>query len=97
MRVRRPWTSEEDKLLSHHAEINSKPRFSVLTLKVNLTLAVKIGNDKLWNKVALSLPGRTNKDCRKRWMKLGAHLKKGSWTKEEDQLLQNAVDEVGCK
>ncbi|KFY15842.1 hypothetical protein V492_01735 [Pseudogymnoascus sp. VKM F-4246] len=77
MRTRRPWTPEEDELLSHHVEAN-------------------IGHGKLWNQVSLKLPKRTNKDCRKRWMKLGAHLKKGSWTKEEDQHLQIAVDEVGC-
>ncbi|KFY90137.1 hypothetical protein V500_05275 [Pseudogymnoascus sp. VKM F-4518 (FW-2643)] len=53
-------------------------------------------NDRLWNQVALNLPKRTNKDCRKRWMKLGAHLKKGSWTNEEDQQLKIAVDKVGC-
>ncbi|KFY52738.1 hypothetical protein V496_08229 [Pseudogymnoascus sp. VKM F-4515 (FW-2607)] len=79
MRARTPWTPEEDKLLSHHVEVN-----------------MKAGSDKLWNHVALNLPKRTNKDCRKRWIKLGAHLKKGSWTKEEDQELQNAVDKVGC-
>ncbi|KFY41841.1 hypothetical protein V495_04771 [Pseudogymnoascus sp. VKM F-4514 (FW-929)] len=79
MRARRPWTPEEDTLLTLHVEIN-----------------MKVGKDKLWNQVALNIPKRTNKDCRKRWMKLGAHLKKGSWTNEEDQQLQNAVNKVGC-
>lgn len=97
MRARTPWTPEEDKLLSHYVEINSESNFLHIDPQYILTLAVKAGSDKLWNQVALNLPKRTNKDCRKRWIKLGAHLKKGSWTKEEDQELQNAVDKVGCK
>lgn len=30
MRARRPWTPEEDKVLSHHVEVNSKSQFHVL-------------------------------------------------------------------
>lgn len=97
MRARTPWTPEEDRLLSHHVEVNGESNFPLIDPQYILTLAVKAGSDKLWNHVALNLPKRTNKDCRKRWIKLGAHLKKGSWTKEEDQELQNAVDKVGCK
>lgn len=97
MRARRPWTPEEDTLLTHHFELNSKTQFHIFNPQYDLTLVVNVGKHKLWNQVALNIPKRTNKDCRKRWMKLGAHLKKGSWTNEEDQQLQNAVDKVGCK
>ncbi|KAH9949505.1 hypothetical protein B0H21DRAFT_728295 [Amylocystis lapponica] len=41
-----------------------------------------------WKTVALSIPGRTNKACRKRWLhSLSPSIKKSAWTTEEDQLL----------
>ncbi|KIJ21484.1 hypothetical protein PAXINDRAFT_104614 [Paxillus involutus ATCC 200175] len=41
-----------------------------------------------WKAVALSVPGRTNKACRKRWLhSLSPNVKKTAWTKEEDNLL----------
>lgn len=50
---------------------------------------------KDWNKVSLSLPGRTNKDCRKRWGKISKEVKKGPWDALEDQRLQQAVLTLG--
>ncbi|KAK4225360.1 Homeodomain-like protein [Podospora fimiseda] len=51
-----------------------------------------------WNKIATKLPGRTNKDCRKRWVnKVCGNLKKGLWDREEDQRLQAAVEKYGLK
>ncbi|CCM00327.1 uncharacterized protein FIBRA_02357 [Fibroporia radiculosa] len=66
--VGRPWTPEEDSLL---------------------TQAVAIyGENDNWKTVALSIPGRTNKACRKRWLhSLSPSVKKSAWTQEEDQLL----------
>lgn len=47
---------------------------------------------KDWNRIAAKLPGRTNKDCRKRWVnKVCGSLKKGAWNKEEDERLRDAV------
>ncbi|KAF9229618.1 hypothetical protein BS17DRAFT_771690 [Gyrodon lividus] len=41
-----------------------------------------------WKAVALSVPGRTNKACRKRWLhSLSPSVKKTAWSKEEDNLL----------
>ncbi|KAF8559370.1 hypothetical protein OG21DRAFT_1503273 [Imleria badia] len=41
-----------------------------------------------WKAVALSVPGRTNKACRKRWLhSLSPNVKKTAWTREEDDLL----------
>ncbi|KAL0779162.1 hypothetical protein CaCOL14_003646 [Colletotrichum acutatum] len=45
----------------------------------------------------MSLPGRTNKDCRKRWAKIQVDIRKGAWTQEEDERLQKAVLQLGCK
>ncbi|EFW13278.1 conserved hypothetical protein [Coccidioides posadasii str. Silveira] len=55
------------------------------------------GGTKNWNAIAEKLPGRTNKDCRKRWHKIGPNIKKGVWTPEEDARLQEAVSLFGLK
>jgi hypothetical protein len=49
-------------------------------------------------RIADSLPGRTNKDCRKRWHNsVAGGLKKGQWSKSEDQLLSRGVQQHGQK
>jgi hypothetical protein len=58
---------------------------------------VEKGQLKQWNVVAANLPGRTNKDCRKRWAKLDSNINKGAWSSEEDEKLQAAVQELGCR
>ncbi|KAI1172129.1 Homeodomain-like protein [Nemania sp. FL0916] len=56
------------------------------------------GDAKDWHRIAAKLPGRTNKDCRKRWVnKVCGSLKKGSWNKLEDDSLLDAVDRHGQK
>ncbi|KAI5926693.1 Homeodomain-like protein [Camillea tinctor] len=60
--------------------------------------AQKQGNMKDWNKIAVKLPGRTNKDCRKRWVnKVCGSLKKGAWKSDEDERLVSAVEKHGQK
>ncbi|KFA60549.1 hypothetical protein S40285_10551 [Stachybotrys chlorohalonatus IBT 40285] len=50
------------------------------------------GQVKDWNRIAAKLPGRTNKDCRKRWInKVCGSLKKGVWDEDEDERLREAV------
>ncbi|KAK5637542.1 hypothetical protein RRF57_013257 [Xylaria bambusicola] len=54
------------------------------------------GDAKDWHRIAAKLPGRTNKDCRKRWVnKVCGSLKKGPWNKSEDESLLDAVDRYG--
>ncbi|EFQ98378.1 hypothetical protein MGYG_01408 [Nannizzia gypsea CBS 118893] len=49
-----------------------------------------------WQNIAAAIPGRTNKDCRKRWLNvLDGDLRKGAWTAEEDRLLSGAVETEG--
>ncbi|KAI1323302.1 Homeodomain-like protein [Xylariaceae sp. FL0255] len=56
------------------------------------------GTIKDWNRIAAKLPGRTNKDCRKRWVnKVCGSLKKGMWDYAEDQRLIAAVEKHGQK
>ncbi|MCJ1279025.1 hypothetical protein MMC21_006846 [Puttea exsequens] len=61
------------------------------------TLQLKRGALKQWNLIADNLPGRTNKDCRKRWAKLGNEVKKGAWSSDEDEKLQSAIAQFGFK
>lgn len=51
-----------------------------------------------WHNVAALIPGRTNKDCRKRWhYTVAAGVTKGTWTAEEDKQLCLAVEKHGTK
>lgn len=51
-----------------------------------------------WHNVAALIPGRTNKDCRKRWhYTVAAGVTKGTWTAEEDKQLHLAVEKHGTK
>ncbi|KAF9438760.1 hypothetical protein BGZ76_005066 [Entomortierella beljakovae] len=59
-----------------------------------LRAAVQLYGDKTekWAKIAACVPGRTNKNCRKRWFhSLDPKLKKGPWTEDEDRLLMTGV------
>lgn len=80
---------------------NNKPvSINILSLIRHDTLTFLSGSppDKAvdWQKIAAALPGRTNKDCRKRWFNvLNGDLRKGPWTAEEDRLLGQAVEAEG--
>ncbi|KAK7953276.1 hypothetical protein PG988_013970 [Apiospora saccharicola] len=51
-----------------------------------------------WSRIAESVPGRSNKDCRKRWVnKVCGGLNKGPWSREEDQRLRKAMEVHGSK
>ena len=48
-----------------------------------------------WILVAAAVPGRTNDQCRERWLE---HLAtQVSWTKEDDEILVDAVNKLGNK
>ncbi|KAI7827734.1 hypothetical protein BX661DRAFT_170969 [Kickxella alabastrina] len=51
-------------------------------------------NTESWPRIAMLVPGRTNKSCRKRWFhSLDPTLHKGPWTTAEDDLLRTRVDQ----
>lgn len=51
-----------------------------------------------WHSIARHVPGRTNKDCRKRWCATMASIvSKGGWSSEEDRRLLDAVEKHGTK
>lgn len=50
----------------------------------------------LWRELAKAVPGRSNKDCRRRWWNsLSEGNAKGPWTEEEDERLTAAVKKHG--
>jgi hypothetical protein len=60
-----------------------------------LTAAVKELGPK-WARVAEMVPGRTDKQCRKRWVDcLDPNLERRGWTVEEDTKLTDAVNKCG--
>lgn len=62
---------------------------ALLTMAMNNLQDV---NEARWTEVAASVPGRSAKACRKRWVNgLNERLKKGTWTIEEDNRLREAI------
>ncbi|KAJ5512745.1 hypothetical protein N7463_002297 [Penicillium fimorum] len=80
-RERRWWTSQEDEILKS-------------AVQAQCNNPTNLDN---WNDIASLLIGRTNKDCRKRWSKVQVDIQKGVWTREEDERLQRAVQQLGFK
>ncbi|KAK3372316.1 Homeodomain-like protein, partial [Podospora didyma] len=78
-KARQVWTAEEDRLLSM-AVAKETPQNGTIS----------------WHRVAAHLQGRNNKDCRKRWhYSIANTIRKGTWTREEDQKLLEAVEVYG--
>ncbi|KAL4912757.1 Homeodomain-like protein [Aspergillus aurantiobrunneus] len=77
---RRRWTSAEDALLWDLYQVQEKAPTGKCQ-KVN------------WNEIARHIPGRSNKDCRKRYYnRFTGGLRKGSWMPEEDERLFQLVE-----
>ncbi|KAE8137490.1 Homeodomain-like protein [Aspergillus pseudotamarii] len=50
----------------------------------------------MWRELAKSVPGRSNKDCRRRWWNsLADGTAKGFWSEDEDERLMRAVNKYG--
>ncbi|KAG2667556.1 hypothetical protein I3760_15G121600 [Carya illinoinensis] len=61
-----------------------------------LKVAVMLFGPKNWNKIAQFVPGRTQVQCRERWVNsLDPSLNWGEWTKDEDSRLKAAIMEHG--
>lgn len=62
----------------------------------HLKVAVILFGPKNWKKISQFVPGRTQVQCRERWVNcLDPSLNKGEWTKEEDSRLRAAIAEHG--
>ncbi|CEL02269.1 hypothetical protein ASPCAL03440 [Aspergillus calidoustus] len=78
--ARRRWTASEDALLWDLYQIEEKAPTGK-SQKIN------------WNEIARQIPGRSNKDCRKRYYnRFTGGLRKGSWTQDEDERLFQLVE-----
>lgn len=61
-----------------------------------LKVAVMLFGPKNWNKIAQFVPGRTQVQCRERWVNsLDPALNLSEWTEEEDSRLKAAIAEHG--
>ncbi|GAD98333.1 hypothetical protein PVAR5_7025 [Paecilomyces variotii No. 5] len=64
-------------------------------------LKIAVGEDVEridWLSVAQFLPGRNNKECRKRWyQKFDSNTNHGSWSEAEDERLRAAINQHGTK
>lgn len=62
-----------------------------------LMLVERYGQKK-WSTIAKELGGRLGKQCRERWYNhLNPDIKKGNWTKEEDQIIMDYHMKMGNK
>lgn len=63
---------------------------------ITLNNLIAINGPRKWDKIALSMPGRTGRQCRDRFQNyLNPSLTNGPWTDEEDKLLEQKVNEIG--
>lgn len=61
-----------------------------------LKIALMLFGGKNWYKIAQFIPGRTQVQCRERWVNcLDPSLNMGEWTEEEDSRLRAAISEHG--
>jgi len=64
--------------------------------KLLLQLISEYGAENKWTEIAKNIDGRVGKQCRERYHNhLRAEIKKGSWTKEEDNLILDLQKEYG--
>ncbi|XP_031265746.1 myb-like protein L [Pistacia vera] len=61
-----------------------------------LTVATILFGPKNWKKIAQFVPGRTQVQCRERWVNsLDPSVNRGEWTEEDDLMLEAALEEHG--
>lgn len=85
------WSTEEDEVLLEavRRHLNNDPHSSNTTTTSN--------NIMPWNHIAEHIPNRTGIQCQSRWTEaLDPAVRKGRWNKEEDELLRQAVLQLGC-
>uniref|UniRef100_A0A7S0ZKV9 Uncharacterized protein n=1 Tax=Timspurckia oligopyrenoides TaxID=708627 RepID=A0A7S0ZKV9_9RHOD len=79
----RMWSKSEDELLVK------------LVSEIGDTVTIE-GSTKTWSKVSRSIPGRSGKQCRERWInQLRPGIKKGEWTEAEKKILRDAHATMG--
>ena len=65
---------------------------------MTLIYLVNLFGETHWPLIAKSIEGRTARQCRERYKTyLAPDLSNGPWTKDEDELLKELVEEIGLK
>ncbi|KAJ6184619.1 hypothetical protein N7519_005920 [Penicillium mononematosum] len=96
-RCPRKWTRKEDSILRSEVGVyQSKSQSRTLRYAV-AKIAKDTSSPIPWTAISTKLPGRNNKDCRKRWYKMADAYRKGPWTEEEDQSLLQAISAYGTR
>ena len=93
------WTPEEDAKVSISFASHSFP-FLTLTLLFFAKIAdhVKQHGTRKWVTLAATLPGRTNAQCRTRWLQvLDTSIKRSRWSASEVKILMEAHKKLGNK
>lgn len=81
--------------IHHYSPSNQRRKFSPEE-DIQLNRIISIYGPRKWDQIALSLPGRTGRQCRDRFQNyLKPSLTNGPWTRDEDQLLEQKVCELG--
>ncbi|KAM7205886.1 hypothetical protein V8F33_000716 [Rhypophila sp. PSN 637] len=100
----RLWTKDEDAILRNaiakYGQSHCNGTFSshLFLAGLRLTTLFTDSGSIDWQEVATHLNGRTNKDCRKRWVHaLRIEVTKGPWSQDEDKRLEDGVGLYGCK
>ncbi|GES61361.1 hypothetical protein ATEIFO6365_0011002000 [Aspergillus terreus] len=82
---RRRWTPAEDALLRHEVCLQQEQSPTGRPHRID------------WNAIAMKIPGRSNKDCRKRYHnQFAGCVRKGPWSPEEDARLRALVRKYRC-
>jgi hypothetical protein len=110
MKNLRAWTQEEEECLKHailrHCSkfhVGFPPFHPLIPLESKKAAVLPILPDSTsqnfdWHAIAAQVPGRSNKDCRKKWTCcLAPHIKKGPWDATEVELLNEGVRYYGVK
>lgn len=97
-RSRNLWSVEEDNTLRRLVESCGKlPLFSLWISYPNINSIIEKGKVD-WRVIASYLPGRNNKDCRKRWhYRVSATMNLGPWSQGEDELLKMGIHRHGTQ
>lgn len=96
-RSRNLWSAEEDNTL--RGLVEACGNISILVFVYSISLLSRKEKDKVdWRVIASYLPGRNNKDCRKRWhYRVSASMNLGPWSQSEDELLKMGIHRFGTQ
>lgn len=87
----------QDNEIRHHSSRTIKGKWTKEEDEKLKDLCVRLGTDN-WSAIGNHFPQRTEVQCQQRWKKvLDPSLIKGAWTKEEDDLVVQLVNQYGPK